>query len=247
MFEIRNEAGRATVYLYGTIGNDFWDEESSNTAKKFSRTLDELTPKPLDIRIDSSGGDVYEGFAIASAIQRYEGETTVYIDGLAASAASYIALMGDKVVMNDYAQIMVHNAWTYNRGNAESMRTMAERLEALDANIAGIIASRSSLEVEDVREAMAAETWYSAADALAAGLADEVIETDSRMAASIDPAFLGVYAHIPESVIAAQSDETEAAEPGQHEESDAADKVPVRDEADERLIVLANRIYRIKE
>ena len=91
MFKVKNEASRAVLYIYGTIGEDFWDEEDSNRAKAFAKTLDELNPKPLDIRIDSAGGDVYEGFAIASAIQRYEGETHVYIDGMAASAASYIS------------------------------------------------------------------------------------------------------------------------------------------------------------
>ena len=69
------------------------------------------------MRIDSPGGDVYEGFAIASAIQRYEGETHAYIDGMAASAASYVALMADKVTMNDYSMFMIHNAWGLCIGN----------------------------------------------------------------------------------------------------------------------------------
>ena len=66
MFEVKNEDQRATVYIYGTIGDDWWCPEDANRAKDFSQTLDELSPKPLDIRIDSCGGDVYEGFAIAT-------------------------------------------------------------------------------------------------------------------------------------------------------------------------------------
>ena len=154
MFQVKNEAQRATVYLYGTIGADFWDAESSNTAKSFAQTLDQLSPKPLDIRIDSSGGDVYEGFAIASAIQRYEGETTAYVDGLAASAASYVAMMADRVVMTDYAQLMIHDAWTYVGGNSADMLLAAERLDGVDAAIAAIISARSGMDVEDVRAAM---------------------------------------------------------------------------------------------
>lgn len=200
MFQVKNEAARATVYIYGTIGADWWSPEDENRAKEFSKTLDELSPKPVDIRIDSAGGDVYEGFAIASAIQRYEGETHAYVDGLAASAASYIALMADKVSMNDYAMLMIHNAWTIAIGNRDELRDMAERLEALDDTIAQIIANRSALDIDQVRAAMCAETWYSAADAAEAGMCDEVIETGQRMAASLDRAIAKHFNNIPEGI-----------------------------------------------
>ena len=210
MFAFKDEATRATLYIYGTIGADFWDEDDSNRAKDFAKTLDELSPKPLDIRIDSAGGDVYEGFAIASAIQRYEGETHVYIDGMAASAASYIALMADYVTMNDYAVLMIHNAWTVTAGNRHELLDMAARLESLDATIAGVIAARSALTLEEVREAMDAETWYTADDALAAGMVNEVIETEQRIAASIDRSMAAHFLNIPETVqIADEQPKTE--------------------------------------
>lgn len=232
MFQFKNEAGRTVVYLYGTIGKDWWDEESENTAKEFSKRLDELTPKPIDIRIDSCGGDVYEGFAIASAIQRYEGDTTVYVDGLAASAASYIAVMADKVVMNDYAQLMIHDAWTWTSGNAESLRAMAERLDALDGQIATIIAGRSGMEAEEVRSLMDAETWFSAEEAKEKGLCDEVIVTEQRLAACLDEAILARFKNAPEVVKAA--------------ESHAENTIP-HDEERTRSVVLGNRVYRTKE
>ena len=72
---------KAKVYIYGTIG-DHWKENKANRAKDFALKLDELSPKALEIHVDSPGGDVFEGFAIASAIQRYEGETHVYVDGV---------------------------------------------------------------------------------------------------------------------------------------------------------------------
>lgn len=233
MFKVKNEAQRATVYLYGTIGGDFWDADSSNTAKSFSKTLEELSPKPLDIRIDSCGGDVYEGFGIASAIQRYEGETTAYIDGIAASAASYIAVMADKVVMTDYSQLMIHDAWTYTCGNAAELMVAADRLESTDATIAQIISARSGMALEDVRSAMDEETWYDAKTAVEVGLADEVVETEQRTAASIDRAILARFKHVPDAV-----DELEA-------ESHAANNIP--DNEGSRLLVLGNRIYRVKE
>lgn len=230
MFEVRNEAQRAVVYLYGTIGADFWDEASSNTARDFSQTLDSLSPKPLDIRIDSCGGDVYEGFAIASAIQRYEGETTAYIDGVAASAASYIALMADKVVMTDYAQLMIHDAWTWCSGNSRELLDTASRLDALDATIAGIIAARSGMGLDAVRAAMDAETWYTAEAAVENNLADEVVATEQRMAASIDRAMLARFKHVPEAVA---------------EKSHAANTIQ-GDKGQGRSVVMGNRIYRVE-
>lgn len=200
MFKVKNEAERATVYIYGTIGEDWWSPEDENRAKEFAQKLDELSPKPLDIRIDSAGGDVYEGFAIASAIKRYEGETHVYVDGMAASAASYIALMADRVSMNDFAMLMIHNAWTMAMGNRDELRKVADQLEGIDGTIAGIISARSALTLDEVRDAMTAETWYTAADAEAAGMCDEVIETGQRMAACIDRAIAGRFARIPEGV-----------------------------------------------
>lgn len=223
MFKVSDSAGSATVYLYGTIGPDAWDEESSNTAKAFSQTLDRLSPKPLDIRIDSCGGDVYEGFAIASAIQRYEGRTTAYVDGVAASAASYIAVMADRVVMSDFAQIMIHDASTVAVGNASEMLDVAARLDSVDATIAGIISARSGMPYDEVRAAMDAETWYGAEDAVRAGLADEVAKTSQRVSASLDPALLARYRNVPESL-----------------ESHAACSIPTGDGP----VLLGNRVYR---
>lgn len=215
MFKINNEAEKATVYLYGTIGEDFWSPEESNTAKNFSKQLDDLGGKPVDIRIDSLGGDVYEGFAIASAIQRYKGETTAHIDGIAASAASYIAIMADKVVMSDFAQFMIHDAWTCAQGNASELADVVGQLSAIDATIAGIISARSGMDEKDVKAAMDKETWYTAQEAVENGLADELVETKKRAANSLDRTLLSSYRHAPTDVI---------------EKSHATDKLPASDE-----------------
>lgn len=203
MFEVRNEAESAEVLLYDFIGEstDFWTGEKSGvSAKAFKEALDEVSPKPLSIRIDSSGGDVFEAFAMCSAIQRYEGPTTAYVDGLAASAASYIAVVCDSVVMNDYAYLMIHCAHSYARGNARELEDVAGRLRNIDANLAAIYQKRSSMSVEQVLDKMADETWFTAAEALECGLCTEVIETEERMAACIDPAFADAYRHVPEGV-----------------------------------------------
>ncbi|MFR3452226.1 MAG: Clp protease ClpP [Collinsella sp.] len=124
-------------------------------------------------------------------MQRYEGETTAYVDGIAASAASYIAVMADKVIMSDFAQLMIHDAWTYTSGNAAELLVSAERLEAVDGTIASIIAARSGMDVEDVRAAMDAETWYDAQAAVDVGLADEIVQTEQRVAALHRPGNAG--------------------------------------------------------
>lgn len=252
MFKVNNEGDRATVYIYGTIGKD-WNEDDENRAKQFSQTLAELSPKPLDIRIDSTGGDVYEGFAIASAIQRYEGDTHAYVDGIAASAASYIALMADRVTMNDYAMIMIHNAWTIAIGNRNELRELADRLEYIDGSIARIIEARSALTLDEVTAAMDAETWYSGEDALEAGMADEVIETGQRIAASLDREIAAHFKNIPEGLIVAdkaQETKPEAIPDGQPAEgpSHAVPTISGNEAKDaEGAFLLGNRVYKRKE
>lgn len=198
MYKFENLAERAEVYLYGYIGDDFWGD--GNSAMGFAKQLEEVSPKPVDIHIDSGGGDAFEGFAMCSAIQRYEGETTAYIDGLAASAASYVAVVCDKVVMNDYAFIMIHNASSYGYGNAEYLMKLCDRLRSVDDTLVGIYESRTSLSEEEIREYMAAETWFNASDALDAGFCSEVIETEERMAACIDQETARHYANVPAAV-----------------------------------------------
>ena len=257
MFEIKDEASSATIYIYGTIGDDWWSEDDSNRAKDLSQKLDELSPKPIDIRIDSAGGDVYEGFAIASAIQRYEGPTHAYVDGMAASAASYIALMADKISINDYAMIMIHNAWTYTSGNRNDLRAVAERLEGLDSTIAGIISKRSGLTLEETIAAMDAETWYTGEQALEAGMVDEVIETEERMAACIDIAMEPAFKHVPKNVcrripgitseiVTNDKTEGQSDENNDEQEKSHAENTLSVDEAEDaaEFIVLGNRVYR---
>lgn len=259
MFKIKDEAERATVYIYGVIG-DSWDEDEANRAKEFSQTLDALSPKPLDIRIDSPGGDVFEGYAIASAIQRYEGDTHAFIDGVAASAASYIAIMADKVTMNDFAAFMIHNAWGIVIGNRHDMHAMADQLEGIDDNIARIISGRTGMELDAVKNAMDAETWYFGNDALENGFCDEVIETEQRIAARIDGNIAARFKNIPDGVEvcneenAAQAettvsaDETTTGSSMEDPENSASHALPtisgneVKDAAG--AILLGNRVYR---
>ena len=250
MFKVRDEAGRATVYIYGTIGDD-WNEEDANRAKAFAQTLDQLSPKPLDIRIDSPGGDVYEGFAIASAIQRYEGETHAFIDGMAASAASYVALTADRVTMNDFSMFMIHNAWGLCIGNRDELREMADRLEYIDGTIADVISKRSGMDLDAVKDAMSAETWYKGEDALAVGLCDEVIVTEQRVAACLEKGIAERYRNIPDEVTVVDAQEPEAepeTEPEAQPEDGASHALPTLSDNEAKdadgALLLGNRVYR---
>lgn len=198
MFKIVDSDERAQVYLYGRIGADFCG--AGNSAKKFVEQLDELAPKPLDIHIDSGGGDVFEAFSICSAIQRYPGETTAYVDSMAASAASYITAVCDTVKMNDFAFIMIHNASSYAGGNAKYLRETADLLEKIDDTLVGIYAKRTNCSADDLREMMAAETWLTATEAKEHNFVQEIIETEERASACIDSASASGFKNIPDTV-----------------------------------------------
>lgn len=203
MFEIRNEAETAEIVLYDQVGEstNFWTGEKKGvSATAFKKALDDVSPKAVDLHIDSPGGDVFDAFAMCSAIQRYPGKVTAYIDGLAASAASYIAVVCDDVVMNDYAYLMIHCASSFGRGNARELEDTAARLRNIDANLAAIYQKRSNLTIEEVLDYMADETWFTAAEAKECGLATHVVETEERMAACIDPAVVNLYKHVPEGI-----------------------------------------------
>lgn len=207
MYRFVDKVDTAEVYLYGVIGEDFWGE--GNSAKGFVQQLAESSPKPLDIHIDSGGGDVFDGFAMASAIQRYEGETTAYVDGLAASAASYVAIVCDNVRMNDYAWMMVHRASTCAYGNVDELLNVANRLESIDATIADIYAKRTGIDRADIVAAMEAETWLSAQDALDGGWCTEIIETEQRMAACVDDETARNYRNRPANVHVISAEDAE--------------------------------------
>ncbi|MDT0377236.1 Clp protease ClpP [Streptomyces sp. DSM 42041] len=159
----------AEVLLYDEIGGWF-----GTSADDFVRELRDLTARNLSVRLNSPGGSVFEGIALANAIRAYPGTVTVYVDGLAASIASVIALAGDRLIMRPQSQLMIHDASGLTYGNAEEMREMAALLDRQSDNIAEAYADRAGGTVQAWRDRMRAETWYSAREAVAAGLADDM-------------------------------------------------------------------------
>lgn len=166
--------------MYGTIGEDFWEPENSITAKSIMSQLADMTGD-VTVRISSGGGDVYAGIDIMNALKNYDGgEVTVIVESLAASAASFIAVGGaDRVLMRASSELMIHRAWTWMEGNADEVAKTLKDLERQDTKLANIYAAKAGGTVEDWLAAMSDETWYTAEEAVAAGLADEVIAEKS--------------------------------------------------------------------
>ena len=156
------------LLLYGEIG---WEVR----AAEFVPALDAVTDSHIDLHISSPGGDVFEALAIMNALKEHPATKTVYIDGLAASAASFIAVgIGGEVIMRPGAEMMIHNAQGGAWGDMNDMHAIIERLDSASATIADIYAAKTGTDAATWRAAMDAETWFSADEALAAGLVDRV-------------------------------------------------------------------------
>lgn len=166
-YRIENRADAPSdVFIYDEVGG------FGVSSGSFLNDLRDVAG-PVNLHLNSPGGDVFDGLTIYQAIKA-RGNVTVHIDGLAASIASVIAQGAEKVVMAPKATMMIHDGWTAAQGNAGDMRKLADLLDRTSNNIASVYADRAGGSVEFWRDRMRDETWYSAQEALDAGLVDEV-------------------------------------------------------------------------
>lgn len=168
------EPGVAVMRLYDPI--DSWGDVWGVSAAEFVSALDALPANTTQIRlhINSPGGEVFEAVTILNALRRHSAKVTAVVDGLAASAASMLAAGVDETVMAPNSTLMIHDAWGIVVGNAEDMRATAHVLDQLSNNVASIYAVKSGGTTEEWRQAMLAESWFTAEDAVTAGLADSI-------------------------------------------------------------------------
>lgn len=180
-YRIQNAAkeDEATIYIYDVI-DSFWGV----SAQDLVRELAGLKASTIHVRINSPGGDVFDGIAIFNALRSHPATVTTRVDGIAASAASVIVQAGDRRVMLSSAQMMIHDAWGLSVGNAEDMRSFAEHLDRQSDVIAGIYAERSDGARDEFRSLMRAETWLTDVEAVALKLADEIVKPESNAKAS---------------------------------------------------------------
>jgi ATP-dependent Clp protease protease subunit len=179
-YDFRAQAKGAEIIIYDEIG------AFGIPAKAFLDELKALGPVPeLTLRINSPGGSVFDGVAIYNALKRHEARVTVWIDGIAASIASVIAMAGDEVVMPENAMLMLHDPSALVIGTAADMRAMAEALDKMKAGMVAAYRDKSGRDDAEIEALMAAETWLSADEAVSLGVADRV-EAPVRMAAHFD-------------------------------------------------------------
>lgn len=178
-FKAAAESPESDLYLYGEVGG--WGA----SAAEFIDALSARKDQRINLHIHSPGGSVFEGHAIFNALRLHPGGVTTWIDGIAASMASVIAMAGKPVKIASNGFLMIHNPWTEAEGGSEEMRKQADVLDKLKESLVQIYAEKSGIHEDDISKAMDEETWLSAEEAIEWGLADEVF-TGMQVAAKID-------------------------------------------------------------
>jgi ATP-dependent protease ClpP protease subunit len=189
-----DDDGNALLWIYDVIS--FFGVNAAELVPEIAS----LKANRIEVHINSPGGDVFDAVAIYNALREQPAEVETRIDGIAASAASYIAQAGDRIVMAKHSMMMIHEPWGLTIGDAEEHRTQADVLDRLGDNIAGIYAERAGGSVRAWRERMHDETWYDDQEAVDAGLADEVMKD----AAAVENRFdLTMFKNVPRGFPAA--------------------------------------------
>lgn len=171
-YAFKNETEVASIKIYDEIASDGW----GISVKDIDEQIKDLGNKPLDIHINSYGGEVFEGFAIYNTLKDYKGYKTVYIDGIAASIASVIAMCGDKIVMSKASMLMIHNASGFAYGNAEEMQKVVNALEQINSVIRGIYVAKTGMSEDEIKNLMDNETYLQPQECLEYGFIDEIKE-----------------------------------------------------------------------
>lgn len=170
------ERGDNVITMFDIIGEDFWSG-GGVTAKKVASQLRAIAG-PVEVQINSPGGDMFEGIAIYNVLREHPHDVTVKVMGMAASAASIIAMAGDTVEIGAASFLMIHNCWVLAMGNRHDMRETAEFLEPFDAAMVDVYAARSGQSAEDIAKWMDAETFMSGSQAIERGFADALLAAD---------------------------------------------------------------------
>lgn len=191
--QAKADAETADVFIYDYIG---W---GGVTAADFSKELKNVTAKTINVHINTPGGDVFDGLAIYNSLKDHGAQIHVKVDGLAASIGSIIAMAGHTITMGESSFLMIHNPWALVIGNAKDMREMALTLDKIGGSLAGVYASRAKVSKEQAQTWMDEETWFTAAEAKAYGLADAIQGTEDGTASQARFDLSG-YAKVPQDL-----------------------------------------------
>jgi len=197
-WDLSVNAARGEILLYGPIGGGFFFDGIE--PKEFAEAVRELRGKEILVRINSPGGLYSAGVAMLNALRSHNRPVTTQVDAEASSAASLVAMGGKVIRIADNATMMIHEPWGGALGTASDLRAEADKLDLFRDNAAQTYAKRSGQQLEQILEWMAAETWFSATEALEAGLADEIGEP-LKVAAYADRSRFP-YQHAPDFLVA---------------------------------------------
>ena len=206
VFRAETSGNEATLYLYDTIVSDaFWGGVSAND---FVRELAALKADTIHLRINCPGGEVFAGQAMAQAIREHPANIVAHVDGYAASAASWVALAADQVLISEGGFFMIHKAMTIAIGNSEDLRTTADLLEKVDSTLIAVYVKETGQDAQQIADWMSAETWFTAEEAVAAGFADAIAGSAPKAMKQWN---LAAYDHAP--ALAEPAPEPEATQP----------------------------------
>lgn len=200
-FQMKATNNVAQIDIFGEIVGEKWfDEETS--AVSFRDALKELGDvSTINLSINSGGGSVFDGIAIYNMLKSHKATVNVYVEGLAASIASVIAMAGDTITMRSGSMLMIHRPFTVLQGNAEEMRKAAETLEKMGDNIVDIYSERTGLTADEIKNIMNDETWLSAEEAVEQGWATKLDKKEAVMN-SVPKEILGRFSNVPKNVLA---------------------------------------------
>lgn len=177
-FEVRAAAAadEAEILLYDAIVDSELEAEwwGGVAPEPFVRALRQIDADTIHLRINSPGGSVFAARAMETALREHKARIVVHIDALAASAASFLAMAGDEIVISKGAMVMIHKAWTWAWGNADELQKTASLLAKIDGTLVQTYVDRTGQTADQVQDWMAAETWFTAAEAVEQGFADAV-------------------------------------------------------------------------
>ena len=186
--EAKDNDDNAEIIIYDVIGWPY------NDAFDLVRALGNIKAKNITVRINSPGGDVFDGVAIFNALKDHDARVTTKIEGLAASMASIVALAGDEVQAHKNAMYMIHDPWVLAAGNQYDLREIADILQKIGGNMLDIYYDKSNIGKRELKAMMKEETWFTAAEAKDRGLIDTVLEAGAAKA-KFD---LSIFANVPD-------------------------------------------------
>ena len=170
------------LFVYGDIADSvYWDEVG---AKEFVADLSKVTSNDITVRINSGGGSVFAGFAMYNSLKQHKASVTVRVDGLAGSAASIVAMAGDKIIMPLGSMMFIHNSWTVTAGNSGELKEHAEMLSKIDTTMLEVYKAKTGLDEATIKDLMDKDSWLTANEAKNLGFATDI--EDVNVAASLD-------------------------------------------------------------